>query len=176
MWVGEPRESGSLPFEPLRTEYRAQLRSEQFDGYLAVVLEVLSEIDRAHAPFAERPLDPVAVGQGGGELLREVRHRGSVKRNLRRNPLNMRPARAYPSTPAASGRSAVPTQGLRSHHPVEPGITVVLVPAERGPLQVARDTDISRGMGNGAEVLDLTRAREPEQGDGLLAGPDPKQQ
>ncbi len=40
---------------------------QDFDGDLAVVLDVVGQIDVCHAAFAQVALDPVAVGQGGGE-------------------------------------------------------------------------------------------------------------
>ena len=47
---------------------------QDLDGDLAVVLEVVGEIDRGHAAGAELALDAVAVGQGGRELGQRVGH------------------------------------------------------------------------------------------------------
>ena len=40
---------------------------EDLDGDLAVVLEVVGEVDGGHAALAELALEAVAVGEGGGE-------------------------------------------------------------------------------------------------------------
>ena len=53
--------------EPLGAEHGGELGLEDLDGDLAVVLEVVGEIDRRHAALAELALDAVAVGQGGLE-------------------------------------------------------------------------------------------------------------
>ena len=44
-----------------------QLRPQHLHRDLAVVLEVLGEVDRGHAPLAQLPLEAVAVGEGGDE-------------------------------------------------------------------------------------------------------------
>ena len=46
-----------------------QVRSKDLDRHLAVVLEVLGQIDRGHATGPELALDLVAVSQGGGQAL-----------------------------------------------------------------------------------------------------------
>ena len=51
--------------EPLGAEHGAELRLEHLDRDLAIVLEVVGEIDRGHAALAELPLDAVAVGKCG---------------------------------------------------------------------------------------------------------------
>jgi len=35
----------------------------------AIMFDVLGQVDRRHAALAEFPLDPVAVGEGGGEAV-----------------------------------------------------------------------------------------------------------
>ena len=55
--------------EPLGAEDRGQLRAQDLDGDLAVVLEVLRQVHRGHAALAQLPLDAVAVGEGGGERI-----------------------------------------------------------------------------------------------------------
>ena len=40
-----------------------ELGAEDLDGDLAVVLEVVREVDRGHAALAELALEPIAVGQ-----------------------------------------------------------------------------------------------------------------
>ena len=60
--------------EPLGADHGREFRLEDLDGHLAAVPQVFGEIDGRHAAGAELALDPVAVGQGGGEWdLRQVR-------------------------------------------------------------------------------------------------------
>ncbi len=40
----------------------------------ALVLEVLCEIDRGHAPSVDFPLDGIVVGEGGLEAIKEIWH------------------------------------------------------------------------------------------------------
>ena len=51
-----------------------QLGLEHLDGDLAVVLEVVGEIDRGHAALAQLALDPVGIGQGGLQATEEIGH------------------------------------------------------------------------------------------------------
>ena len=53
--------------EAIGGQLRAYLRLEHLDRHLAVMLEVLGEVDRGHAAGAELPLDGVAVGEEGLE-------------------------------------------------------------------------------------------------------------
>jgi hypothetical protein len=46
---------------------RGQLGPQDSQRNLAVVLQILGEIDGSHATCAELALDGVAVGEGGGE-------------------------------------------------------------------------------------------------------------
>ncbi len=50
--------------EPLAAQHSRKLWLEHLDRDLAVVLEVLGQVDRRHAALAELALDPVVVGQG----------------------------------------------------------------------------------------------------------------
>ena len=50
--------------EPLGAEHGGELGPEHLERDLAVVLEVLGEVDGRHAALAELALDAVAVGQG----------------------------------------------------------------------------------------------------------------
>ena len=56
-----------LAEEPLGPERGGELGAEHLHGHLAVVLQVLGEEDRGHAPAPELALDGVAVGQSGLE-------------------------------------------------------------------------------------------------------------
>ncbi len=46
-----------------------ELGAEHLDGDIAIVLEVVREIDRGHAALTELALDPVAVGQCRREVI-----------------------------------------------------------------------------------------------------------
>jgi hypothetical protein len=67
--VGVLQRCGGLDLhhEPLGPEHRRQLGLEHLERHLPVVLQVLRQVDGGHAALAQLPLDPVAVGQGGGE-------------------------------------------------------------------------------------------------------------
>ena len=56
-----------LPQEPSGAERGGELGPQHLDRDLAVVLEVLGEIDGGHAALAELALDAVAVGEGGAK-------------------------------------------------------------------------------------------------------------
>ena len=63
--------------EPLGADDGGELGAEHLDGDLAVVAEVLGEVDGGHAALAQLALDPVAVGQGRAEgIQRRGRHSG----------------------------------------------------------------------------------------------------
>jgi hypothetical protein len=53
-----------LAKEPLRTQGRRQLRSEQLEGDRTVMAKVVREVDGRHAALAELTLDAVAVREG----------------------------------------------------------------------------------------------------------------
>ncbi len=47
--------------EALGAEDGGEFGAEDFDGNLAVVLEVVGEVDRGHAAGAQLALDPIAI-------------------------------------------------------------------------------------------------------------------
>ena len=61
--------------EPLRADDGGELRAKDLDRHLAIVLEVVGQVDGGHPPLPQLPLEPVAVGEGGLEALRNGRHR-----------------------------------------------------------------------------------------------------
>src|SRR5262249_45509275 len=61
-----------LAIEPVGAERGGQLRSQDLDGDLAIVSEVLGQIDSRHAAPAEFTLDRVAVHQDQAEPLQSV--------------------------------------------------------------------------------------------------------
>ena len=62
----ERRGGGNLLDEPLGAEDGGEFGLEYLDRHLAMVLQVLGQIDRGHAAGAEFPLDPVAVREDSG--------------------------------------------------------------------------------------------------------------
>ncbi len=44
------------------------------NGNLAVVLQILGQVDGRHAPSADLFLDGIAVGEGGGETVEKLWH------------------------------------------------------------------------------------------------------
>jgi hypothetical protein len=60
--------------EPLGAEDGGQLGAEDLERHLAVVPEVVGQVDRGHAALAERALDRVAVGEGFLEVRERVGH------------------------------------------------------------------------------------------------------
>ena len=69
MRVLQRRGGFNLLQESLSAEHGGELRLEQLERHLAVVLHVLAQIDRRHAAFAELALDAVATGEGGVETI-----------------------------------------------------------------------------------------------------------
>ena len=65
-----------LAEEPLGADHGGEFRPQHLDRHLAVVLEVLRQVDRGHAAGAELALDAVAVGQGLGQAGQWIRHFG----------------------------------------------------------------------------------------------------
>ena len=53
--------------EPLGPKHGGQLGPQDFHRHLAVVLEILGQVDIRHSAFAKVALDPVAVGEGRRE-------------------------------------------------------------------------------------------------------------
>ena len=56
-----------LAEEPLGADHGGELGPQDLDGDLAVVPQVLGEVNGGHAALAELALDPIAVGQRGGQ-------------------------------------------------------------------------------------------------------------
>jgi hypothetical protein len=67
--------------EPLGAEDGRKLRVENLDGDLAIVLQVVGEVDRRHAAAAELALDAIAVGQSGLQAFKNVGHGSSKTRS-----------------------------------------------------------------------------------------------
>jgi hypothetical protein len=55
--------------ESLSAEHRGEFRLEQLERDVPLVLDVLAQIDRRHAAFAELALDVVAAGERAVETI-----------------------------------------------------------------------------------------------------------
>src|SRR3954447_3708576 len=70
--MGEPGGDLNLASEALRAEERAELRPENLERHLAVVLEVVGQVDGRHTAAPELAVQGVAADEGGvqaGELI-----------------------------------------------------------------------------------------------------------
>ncbi len=61
--------------EAFRADDRGQLGFQDLEGNLAVMLQVLGQVDRGHAALAELALDGVAPVEGGVEKAHGFGHR-----------------------------------------------------------------------------------------------------
>jgi hypothetical protein len=72
MRVLQLRGCGDLLDEALGPEYSGQLGLQHLDGHLALVLQILGQVDGGHPPRPELALDAVAGGEGrlqaGGQV------------------------------------------------------------------------------------------------------------
>ena len=57
-----------LAGEPVGPEHRSQLGPEHLDRDLAVMPQIVGEIDRGHPAVAQLALDPVAARERGREM------------------------------------------------------------------------------------------------------------
>ncbi len=74
MRVLEARRGLDFMDETLGAEHGGEFGAQDLYGDLALVLEVLGEVDGGHPAFAEAAFEPVAVGEGGFEAVRVVVH------------------------------------------------------------------------------------------------------
>ena len=70
--------------EPLGADDRGELGAQHLERDLAVVAQVVREVDGGHAARPELALDAVAVGQRRGQALVRVAHRGRNRENMSR--------------------------------------------------------------------------------------------
>jgi hypothetical protein len=75
--VGVIQAGGELDFaeEPVGAEHGRQLGMQHLDRHPPLVLQVLRQVHRGHAPAAQLTLDGVAISQGGAETKVEIGHR-----------------------------------------------------------------------------------------------------
>ncbi len=64
MWMLKVRRRLDLGQEPLGSDHRCQFRLQYLEGDLALVLQVVGQVDRSHAAFAEFTLDGVPTFEG----------------------------------------------------------------------------------------------------------------
>ena len=69
-----------LADKPLGAERGSEFGTEDLYGDLALVLQILGEIDRRHATGTKFALDGVAVGEGGGEAVLSTLAKSAAKR------------------------------------------------------------------------------------------------
>lgn len=67
---------GGLDFdhEAVGAEHRGKFRLEELQRDLAIVLEIVAEIDGRHAALAEVALDPISAGEGRVEAVGLLGH------------------------------------------------------------------------------------------------------
>ena len=65
----KPRGDPDFLQEPVAPDRGRELRPQDLDRDLAIVLQVVGQVDRGHAALAQLPLDPVAVGEGWRKAL-----------------------------------------------------------------------------------------------------------
>jgi hypothetical protein len=70
-----------LPDEPLQPHRSGDLRPEDFEGYLTIMLLVTSEIDQSHATGSDLTDDPVAARDKLAECDSDFTHLRSSLRN-----------------------------------------------------------------------------------------------
>ncbi len=68
------RREPNFPQKAVTAQCRRNLRPHDLDRDLAVVLEIVRQIDSRHATAADLAIDRVAVGKGGLEVLKLVGH------------------------------------------------------------------------------------------------------
>jgi hypothetical protein len=68
VWVLQPGGDLDLAREALWPHRGGEFRAKDLDRDLTVMLEILREIHRGHPAGTEFAIDPIAVGQGGGQF------------------------------------------------------------------------------------------------------------
>jgi hypothetical protein len=63
--------------EALSAEHRGEVRPEDFERHVAIVLHVTGEIDRGHPTRPELALERVAVGEGGLQTSEQIGQAGA---------------------------------------------------------------------------------------------------
>ena len=77
MRVLEARGGPDLRQKAIGPECGAEIRVEDLDRDIAIVLAIVCEVDGGHATFADFALDLVTVSKGGGQAINGSAHRSS---------------------------------------------------------------------------------------------------
>ncbi len=91
-----------LAQEPLGPDHGGQLGSQHLDRDLAVVPQILREVDCGYASLAQLALDAVAVGEGGRERRRENAHGPTRFSGRNRHSEDSSPRATVTTRPCAS--------------------------------------------------------------------------
>ena len=98
--------------EPLGADGGGQLRLEDLDRDLPIVLQVLGEEHRGHPSFAQLAFDPVTIGEERGEPLGDVSHGARVStRGLLDGWGDLQSGEGGPKTHLPPERQTVETSG-----------------------------------------------------------------
>src|SRR5207248_2547273 len=113
--VGVLQPGGDLDLaqEPLGAEGRREVRVQDLDRDRPMVLQVLREEHRRHAPATQLPLDRVAVGDGLTQGVEQVGH-GTWRPSLQHAPA---PRQRLMRPPLLSCRASFPICSGRMTHP-----------------------------------------------------------
>ena len=98
--------------EPLGADHGRELRAQQLERDLAVVLQVLREVHRRHAAGADLTFDPVAVGERYLEAVLQLGHGGLWWGLAERCP---RFGRLASDSPCLTAAVPTPILGSRGH-------------------------------------------------------------
>ena len=74
--MGEAGRQSDLAQEAVGADLGGDLGTEDLDGDLAIVAEVVGQVDHGHAAFAKLSFDGVAAGERGCKTGLEVGHSG----------------------------------------------------------------------------------------------------
>ncbi len=66
--------------EPLGADGGGELRAQNFERYVTVVMEVAGEVDTGHPPPSESALDRIAAQEGRLKAILQVAHGGRLRR------------------------------------------------------------------------------------------------
>ena len=70
-----------LLMEALRTQRGCQFSAEDFDGYLALVLQIFGKVDGCHPAAPNLPFDCVSIGEGSFQAVKDIGHVGLLRRS-----------------------------------------------------------------------------------------------
>ena len=97
--MGQPGRHPDLAHEPVAADLGGDLGTEDLDGHLALVAEVVGQEDHGHAAFAELSFDGVAAGERGSRGGAGGRSQWREDGTRRRGALGEEPHRDRPHRP-----------------------------------------------------------------------------